>query len=67
MLSVEKLDNLNKYKMSMQNAQKQELKVQDSKDLLDKKVPINILRKPVNNKPNEDLTMLDKQTQTDSD
>jgi hypothetical protein len=66
MLSVEKLENINKYKISMQNA-KQELKVEDSKDLLDKKIPINILRKPVNNKPNDNLTMLDKQTQTDSD
>ena len=66
MLSVEKLENINKYKISMQNA-KQELKVEDSKDLLDKKVPINILRKPVNNKPKDELTMIDKQTQTDSD
>lgn len=66
MLSVEKLENINKYKISMQNA-KQELKVEDSKDLLDKKVPINILRKPVNNKPKDKLTMVDKQTQTDSD
>ena len=64
MLSVEKLENINKYKMSMQNA-KQELKVEDSKDLLDKKVPINILRKPINNKPKDELTMIDKQTQTD--
>ena len=64
MLSVEKLENINKYKISMQNA-KQELKVEDSKDLLDKKVPINILRKPINNKPKDELTMIDKQTQTD--
>jgi hypothetical protein len=67
MLSIEKLENLNKYKNSMKLSDKHQLKVEGSNDLIEKHVAINMLRKQVNNKPKEPLEMVDKETQTDSD
>ena len=65
MLSIEKLQDINKYRLSMENANKQQLSVEPTEELSEAVVPINIQRKPAINDPTLIVEMLDKQTQTD--
>ena len=65
MLSVEKLQDISKYRLSMENANKQQLSVESTEELSERVVPINIQRKPARNDPTLIVEMLDKQTQTD--
>lgn len=67
MLSIEKLQDISKYRLSMENANKQQLSVESTEELSEAVVPINIQRKPAINDPKMIVEMLDKQTQTDSD
>ena len=65
MLSVEKLQDISKYRLSMENANKQQLSVESTEELSEAVVPINIQRKPAINDPKMIVEMLDKQTQTE--
>ena len=65
MLSIEKLQDISKYRLSMENANKQQLSVESTEELSERVVPINIQRKPARNDPTLIVEMLDKQTQTD--
>ena len=65
MLSIEKLQDISKYRLSMENANKQQLSVESTEELSEAVVPINIQRKPAINDPKMIVEMLDKQTQTE--
>ena len=66
MLSIEKLEGLNKYRISQENANKTKLTVgDDTEELINKVLPINIQRRKTNFVPPDIVQMVDKETQTD--